>query len=80
MFTIEHDFDRTIITLVEEDKSPLLEDVVINTFEEHVTLSQWDQAQQKMIKITLSLSQVRDLEAALDLPEGVYRLRAVGDE
>lgn len=80
MFTIEHDFDRTIITLVDEDKSPLLEDVVINTFEEHVTLSQWDQAQQKMLTITLSLSQVRDLEAALDLPEGVYRLRAVGDE
>ncbi len=80
MFTIEHEFDRTIITLVDEDKTPLLEDVVINTFEEHVTLSQWDQAQQKMLKITLSLSQVRDLEAALDLPEGVYRLRAVGDE
>jgi len=79
MFTIEHEFDSTIITLVDEDKTPLLEDAVINVFEDRVTLSQWDSVKREMVKITLSISQTRDLEAALDLPEGVYRLRLATD-
>ncbi|MFY9207159.1 MAG: hypothetical protein WAO67_15620 [Yoonia sp.] len=79
MFTIEHEFDSTIITLVDEDQTPLLEDAVINVFEDRVTLSQWDSVKREMVKITLSISQTRDLEAALDLPEGVYRLRLATD-
>ena len=79
MFTIEHEFDSTIITLVDEDKTPLLEDAVINVFEDRVTLSQWDSVKREMVKSTLSISQTRDLEAALDLPEGVYRLRLASD-
>lgn len=79
MFTIEHEFASTIITLVDEDKTPLLEDAVINVFEDRVTLSQWDSVKREMVKITLSISQTRDLEAALDLPEGVYRLRLATD-
>tara|TARA_R110002051_G_scaffold270752_2_gene331201 strand:- start:117 stop:359 length:243 start_codon:yes stop_codon:yes gene_type:complete len=75
MFTIEHDYDATVITLVDEDKTPLLEDVVINTFEDCVTVAQWDPRADRMLTITLSLSQIRDLEAALDLPEGIYQLR-----
>ncbi|MDO7629798.1 MAG: hypothetical protein MUQ84_02610, partial [Loktanella sp.] len=68
-----------IITLVDEDKTPLLEDAVLNVFEDRVTLSQWDSVKREMVKITLSISQTRDLEAALDLPEGVYRLRLASD-
>lgn len=80
MFTIEHTFDKTVITLVDEDKTPLLEDVVVNAFEDSVTLAQWDVVKGEMTTITLSLSQARDLEAALDLPEGVYRLRPAQDD
>lgn len=80
MFTIEHEFDKSVITLVDEDKTPFLEDVVINTYEDRVSLSQWDAVKGEMVSITLSLSQVRDLEAALDLPEGIYRLRPAKDD
>ena len=74
MFSIEHEFDATVITLIDEGDAPLLEDVTVNSFAECVTLEQYDPRQDKVVKITLSPEQVRDLAAALDLPEGVYRL------
>lgn len=75
MFTIEHEFDSTVITLVDEGETPLLEDVVINSFAECVTLEQFDPRTDQMMKITLSPEQLRDLGAALNLPEGVYQLQ-----
>lgn len=73
MFSIEHDFDATVITLVDEGAAPLAEDVTIQSFEECVTIEQFDARRDEVVKITLSLVQLRDLAAALDLPEGVYR-------
>ncbi|MCE8508189.1 hypothetical protein KBY28_06980 [Ruegeria pomeroyi] len=77
MFTIEHEFDSTVITLVDEGETPLQEDVVINSFAECVTVEQYDPRTETLQKITLSPEQLRDLAAALDLPEGVYQLREV---
>jgi hypothetical protein len=74
MFTIEHDFDATVITIVDEGDIPLQEDVTIAAFEECVTVEQLDPRTDRVQKITLSMSQIHDLAAALDLPEGVYRL------
>lgn len=76
MFTIEHDFDATIVTLVDDGESgqPLQEDVAIAAFAECVTIRQYDPRTDREQVITLSLAQVRDLAAALDLPEGAYRL------
>jgi hypothetical protein len=74
MFSIEHEFDATVITLVDEGPAPLGEDVVINAFEECVTISQYDPRKDEMQTITLTMSQLRDLGAALNLPEGVYTL------
>ena len=72
MFSIEHEFDSTVITLVDEGAAPLQEDVVVNAFEECVTVEQYDPRTDTVLRITLSMSQMRDLGAALDLPEGVY--------
>jgi len=74
MFTIEHEYDATVVTLVDEGKAPLLDDVVINAFDDCVTLSQVDPRTDMIVQITLSMSQLRDLQAALNLPEGVYQL------
>jgi len=74
MFTIEHDFDATVIPLVDEGGPHLQEDVTILAFEDCVTLEQLDPRTDEVAKITLSLGQVRELAAALNLPEGSYRL------
>lgn len=74
MFTIEHEFDSTVITLVDEGKPHLTEDVIINAFSECVTIEQFDPRTHSTHRITLSPEQLQDLAAALDLPEGVYRL------
>lgn len=75
MFTIEHEFDATVITLVDEgEDGPLLEDIVINAFEDCVTVEQVDPQTDEVVRITLSTTQIRDLAAALNLPEGSYRL------
>ena len=75
MFTIEHDYDATVVTLIDEGAAPLKEDVIINAFDDCVTVTQFDPRTESMVQITLSLTQLRDLQAALDLPEGVYQLR-----
>jgi hypothetical protein len=76
MFTIEHEFDATIITLVDDGEAdqPLQEDVAISAFAECVTVTQYDPRTDREQVVTLSMAQIRDLAAALDLPEGVYRL------
>jgi hypothetical protein len=80
MLTIEHEFDATVVTLVDEGDVPLQEDVTITAFAECVTLEQLDPRTDQVQKITLSMAQVHDLAAAMDLPEGVYRLpRAAAD-
>ena len=77
MFTIEHDYDATVITLIDEGKAPLQEDVIINAFDDCITVTQVDPRTDQVVRVTLSMAQLRDLGAALDLPEGVYQLRQV---
>jgi hypothetical protein len=79
MFTIEHDFDATVVTLVDERRAFLREDVVINAFDDCVTIEQWDPQEDRVHKITLSISQLKDLAVALDLPEGIYQRARPGD-
>lgn len=73
MFTIEHDFDATVVTLVDDPASHRQEDVTVTAFDDCVTVEQYDARTDSVQKITLSLAQVADLTAALNLPEGVYR-------
>ena len=75
MFTIEHDFDATVITLIDEGEVHLQEDVTIEAFEECVVIQQVDPDTDAPLRITLSIRQLNDLAAALNLPEGVYRLK-----
>lgn len=73
MFTIEHEFDASVITLVDEGSGPLREDITVQAFDAEITFEQWDPRTDRVFKITLSPEQLRDLTAALNLPEGIYR-------
>ncbi|WP_299968348.1 hypothetical protein [uncultured Roseobacter sp.] len=75
MFTIEHEFDATVITLVDDGATPLQEDVTVHATESAIILNQYDARLDRTLSITLSPEQWRDLTAALDLPEGVYKAR-----
>ena len=68
MFTIEHTFDATVITLVDDPAVHREEDITVTAFEDVVTLEQLDPRTDRVQKITFSESQLRDLMAALDLP------------
>ena len=76
MFTIEHGFDASTITLVDEGQPRLQDDVIINAFDDCITVTQMNRHTDRMQSITLSIRQARELAAALNLPEGVYSLPA----
>lgn len=75
MFTIEHEFDASVVTLVDEGEAPLREDIAVAVFDDCITITQFDARRGDDVVITLSLAQARDLGAALNLPEGSYRLK-----
>lgn len=76
MFSNEHRFDATVITLVDEGAHPLREDVVIEAYDDRICIRQYDDMQGEIQEITLSQQQLKDLISALDLPEGVFRSRS----
>ncbi len=73
MFTIEHEFDASVITLVDEGEAPLREDVTVQAFDTEIIFEQWDPRTDRVARISLSPEQLRDLTVALNLPEGIYR-------
>ncbi|MEZ5676107.1 hypothetical protein SAMN06265173_10145 [Thalassovita litoralis] len=80
MFSIEHEFDATVITLIDEGATHLQEDITINAFEDCIVLEQMDPRTERVNQITLSISQLNDLAAALNLPEGVYQRVRTGQD
>ena len=80
MFSIEHEYDSTVVTLVDEGEAPLQEDIIVNAFAECITVEQYDARLDTVHKITLSISQMKDLVAAVSLPEGVYSRTDTADD
>ena len=74
MFTIEHEFDCTVITVLDENVATLKEDIIVTSFEDCVTIEQLDPRNDNIQKVTLSLHQLKELVAAINLPEGVYHI------
>ena len=51
MFTIEHQFDATVITLVDEGAAHLQEDAVVQGFDDCVTIEQFDPRRETVVRI-----------------------------
>jgi len=74
MFTIEHEFDHTTVTLIDEAGGPdLCGDIAVIAYDDRVVVEQNDADAGSVVRVTFSLSQIADLAAALNLPEGSYR-------
>jgi hypothetical protein len=73
MFTIEHEFDGTLVTLVDDAGDTVHGDVSIYLQDDGVILEQADAHTDMVNRIRLSDGQVKDLIAALNLPEGTYQ-------
>ena len=80
MFSIEHEFDCTVITILDEGSRQLTEDISVTNFEEYTTLEQYDPENDHINKITFSNSQLADLVAAIKLPEGFYSRSTTGKQ
>lgn len=74
MFTIEHEFDATIVTLIDEGPAPLAEDITIRALDDRIIVEQLTEDGEALATITFSLHQLAELRVALNLPEGNYRL------
>ncbi len=68
MFTIEHDFDATVVTLVDDPASHRQEDVIINAFEDCVTIEQLEPTTDRLQRVTLSMAQLRTFLPLLTCP------------
>ncbi|MHA3977692.1 hypothetical protein ACW9UR_08430 [Halovulum sp. GXIMD14794] len=79
MFTIEHEFDASVITLVDDKATAVTEDITITCFDDSVTIEQHDPRSGEVAKVTFTMSQIQDLRAALNLPEGAYIRRPSED-
>lgn len=77
MFTIEHDFDATVITLIDEaepNTRPLNEDIVIQSFDDRVIVEQMSPDGDEVMQVVFTIHQLTELRLALNLPEGNYRI------
>ena len=70
MFTIEHEFESTVITTLDQEGEH--EDVEIHLDAEGVFIRQWSEELQSFELIELSTQQLEDIITAVDLPEGAY--------
>lgn len=72
MFTIEHEFDATVVTLIDDVAEHREEDVTISLTEDGATVLQYDPDTGVVKEITLSMAQLQDLRMSVNMPEGAY--------
>lgn len=71
MFTIEHDMDETLITILNEEGG---EDVSVLMIGGNVYLRQWNEKRHRFDVIQMTAQMYYKLMQAWKLPEGTYTL------
>jgi len=70
MFTIEHEEDETIITILDPEGD--LEDVGVLMWDDRVFIRQWNEHRQQFDLIAMNAQMYYKLMQAWSLPEGTY--------
>jgi len=70
MFTIEHEEDETIITILDHEGD--LEDVGVLMWDDRVFIRQWNEHRQQFDLIAMNAQMYYKLMQAWSLPEGTY--------
>jgi hypothetical protein len=74
MFTIETEFDKSVVTVLDDEG--LLEDVILEVLEDgSVDLLQYDNNFEAYALIHMTAHQWLDLLAAIDNTDGTYRMQ-----
>ncbi|MFZ3585104.1 hypothetical protein ACOI1H_23655 [Loktanella sp. DJP18] len=72
MFTIEHNHDETVVTLIDDVAAVREDDVRFLLSETGVVFMQVNEETGATHRVSLSLTQFDNMIAALNLPEGAY--------
>lgn len=72
MFTIEHDMDETLITVLDDTNT--MEDVSVLIYDDRVFIRQWSEKRQRFDVISMTAQMYYKLMQAWKLPEGTYVL------
>lgn len=70
MITIEHEFDNTTVTIL--DDSGEHEDVAVVLFEDVVFIQQYYENTDKSVVLAMTPKMWKELITAVNLPEGAY--------
>lgn len=70
MFTVEHEFDSTIITTIDQEGKE--QDVEVIMDEQSIFFRQWSEETSCYDLIEMSSQQLNDIVAALNSKEGAY--------
>lgn len=72
MFTIETDFDETLITIL--DDTAELDDVGVIIYDDYIHIRQWNEKRQYYDVVTMKPEMYWKLMQAWKLPDGIYVL------
>ena len=70
MFTVETEFDRTIVTVMDETGNR--EDLIVVLSEQGIFLKQFDEAQVRNIVLHVTEKQISDMYLALNSTDGTF--------
>ena len=73
MYTVEMDHDEVVVTIL--DDTGTREDVIFNIFDDIVYVRQWDDFLDSFASIEMSPEMFDEFIAALNSPEGSYKIK-----
>ena len=75
MFTVEHEYDSTVVTILDETDTH--SDVQVILDDQVVYLRQWDEDLNKYEMVVMQYQQLLDLIACMHTTEGLHKVEVI---